>query len=408
MRNRPAGPGVLPFVTMRATLAALAGIVAALSTSASAGAKGADLYALRYGAAMNLLVPYDPVRLVPSGPAIRLGQFSQSWSISGDRSRLVVAAGGRLSRERGATLRFVDLVARRVLSTVTLPGEARRVAATTWVRGRVLAVAAGADAMTVYAVDPARGAVTARTDVDGALMTGERTRGGLALLLTRPDEIGPATIAVVDGAARVRTVQLDRITAGLVAADARTTVRRPGLAVSPAGDRAYVFGAGEPAAVINLRTLAVRYSTQRTTAVARKLGRGSVRVAASLPDGRIVVAGYGFGRAGSTFLRVVDPRTWESRALRGGPWFRVGGGVVFARGLRGTGLRIIRPDGSVAELFAGRSVGDVFVVGPRAFVTFYGKNQRAAVIEFGSLRIVRQTVPAHPLVGRGQAIVGLY
>jgi len=46
------------------------------------------------------------------------------------------------------------------------------------------------------------------------------------------------------------------------------------------------------------------------------------------------------------------------------------------------------------------------VVGPRAFVTFFGTKQKAAVIELGTGRVVRHTVPAHPLVGAGQPIVG--
>ena len=69
------------------------------------------------------------------------------------------------------------------------------------------------------------------------------------------------------------------------------------------------------------------------------------------------------------------------------------------------GLRILKPSGSTIELFHGRSVGNVYVVGRRAVVTFFGTNQKAAVVDLDNGRLVRQTVPAHPLVGDGQPIL---
>jgi hypothetical protein len=39
-------------------------------------------------------------------------------------------------------------------------------------------------------------------------------------------------------------------------------------------------------------------------------------------------------------------------------------------------------------------------------VTFFGRNQSAAVVELGGGHVVRRAVPARLLVGRGQAIVG--
>ena len=66
--------------------------------------------------------------------------------------------------------------------------------------------------------------------------------------------------------------------------------------------------------------------------------------------------------------------------------------------------KILKPSGVAIELFPGRSVGNVFVVGPGAFVTFFGTKQKAAVIVLGTGRVIRQTVPAHPLIGAGQPI----
>lgn len=389
---------------------ALAGVLLAFVAASPASGKVGDLYALRYGARMNLLVPYDPVRLVPSGPAIRLGHFARAWSMSPDRSRFVAAAGWRPARGAPAALRFVNLASGRTEGTLTLPGERRSVTATAWVRGRVLVVVSGSDSTTVYSTDPDTRLVVSQVELPGVVVVvGERIRTGIVLLLATPGLIGPATVAVVDQSPRVRTVLLDRVSIGMTVtgtgSERRTTIRRPGLAVVPFGNRAFVFGADEPMAAIDLRTLAVRYPPLRTVAAAAKRGDGSVRTAAALPDGRVVVSGYDFGVAGSTVLQLVDPQDWSIRALApASSWFRVGGGMVFTHGTRGTGLRILKPSGAVIELFPRLSVADVQVVGPRALVTF-GAKQKAAVVELGTGRVVRQTVPAHPLIGAGQPIL---
>jgi hypothetical protein len=410
MRQRSGGD-VVRFVSLMTRMLALAGVLSALVCASAASGKPGALYALRYGAKMNVLVPYDPVRLLPSGTAIRTGRFAQAWSVSPDRSRFVAAAGRRASKGEPAALRFVDLAHGRVEGTLSLPGEFRRVTGTAWVRGRVLAVVSGSDSTTVYSIDPDKRLVVGEVEFPGAVVLGERARNGVVLLLAMPDVIGPATVAVVDQSPRVRTVVLDRITAGITVSgtgsERRSTLRRPALALAPSGERAYVVGAHEPAAAVELRTLTIRYSALRLLAAADKYGVGSMRTAATLPDGRLVVSGFDLGTAGSTFLKLVDPKNWSSRAVAGGPWFQVGGGMVFTHGSRGTGLRILKPSGAVVELFRGRSVGSVSVVGPRALVTFFGAKQKAAVIELGTARVVRQTVPAHPLIGSGQPIIGI-
>jgi hypothetical protein len=387
-------------------------VLAALAGASPASGRDGDLYALRYGAKMSLLVPYDPVALVPSGRAIRLGTFAQAWSISPDRSRFVAAAGWRVTRGQPAALRFVDLARGRIEGTLTLPGELRRIAATAWVGGRVLAIATGSSSSTVYSIDPATRTVVRKAELDGALVLGDRSPNGVVLLLGERDRIGPATLALIDRTSRVRTVALGRITVGTEASGKGETysakVRRPGLALSPDGGRAYVFSAGEPAAAVDLRTLAVHYSPVRFPTAAAKRAEGQVRIAASLPDGRVVVAGYAFTAPGPTFLRIVDPADWSSRTLtRESPWFRVGGGMVFAPGARGRGLRMWTPSGSVVELFRTGSVSSVYVVGSQAFVTFFGRGVKAAVVDLEAGRVTRHAVPGHPLVASGQSIVGL-
>ncbi len=396
-------------VMVMARMLALGVVLLALVGASPASGKLGSLYAFRYGAKMNVLVPYDPVRLVPSGPVIRMGHFGQAWSISPDRSHLVAAAGWRVQGEPTA-LSFVDLLTGRVEGTLSLPGEFRRVTATAWIRGRVLVVVSGARSTTAYSVDPKRRVTISKVEFPGTVLLGERAPSGVVLLLAQPDGIGPVTLAVVDQSPRVRTVLLDKITAGTTSTgtdrERHMTVRRPALALSPSLRRAYVLGAREPAASIDLRTLAVRYSPQRLMAAATKQVSGSVRTAATLPDGRIVVTGSDYG-VRNTGISLIDPKDWSRRVLDStASWFRVAGGLVFARGEGNVGLRILQPSGAPVELFRTGSVGNVFVVGPRAFVTFFGTDVKAAVVELDTHRVVRHTVPAYPLIGAGQPIVG--
>jgi hypothetical protein len=391
----------------------VAAAVVVLAGAAPAGGKVDELYALRYGAKMNLLVPYDPVRLVPSGSPIRLGQFGHAWSISPDRQRLAAAAGVRRKGEPTA-IRFIDLGSRRIEGTVTLPGEFSRVTATAWIRGRVLVVVSASSATRVYAVDPDRLVTISQIEFPGTVVLGERAQNSLVLLLAAPNRIGPATIAVVDQSPRVRTVVLDKIAIGTTTtgdgAERRMTIRRPALAIGPSRQRAFVIGAGEPPAAIDLRTLSVRYAPVRLTTASDKQVEGSVRTAETLPDGRIVVGASDYGatpaeNTGGVWL--IDPKDWSRRVLSTKwTWFRVAGGLIFARGETGVGLRIIQPSGSTRELFRTGSVARVTVVGPRAFVTFFGTNIKAAVVELGTGRVVRHPIPAYPLVGAGQPITG--
>ena len=48
----------------------------------------------------------------------------------------------------------------------------------------------------------------------------------------------------------------------------------------------------------------------------------------------------------------------------------------------------------------------MLLLAPRAFVTFFGTNVKAAVVELGTGRVVRHPVPAYPLIGAGEPING--
>src|SRR4029434_840349 len=92
-----------------------------------------------------------------------------------------------------AALRFVNLAGGQIEGTMSLPREQRRVTATAWVRGRVLAIVSGSGSTTVYAVDPDEHTVVSHVEIPGAVVLGERTASSVVLLLARPGAIGPAT-----------------------------------------------------------------------------------------------------------------------------------------------------------------------------------------------------------------------
>ena len=285
-----------------------------------------------------------------------MGQFGHAWSISPDRQRLVAAAGVRREGEPTA-VRFVDLASRRVEGTVTLPGEFGRVTATAWNRGRVLVVVSrrvrpGCTQSTRTAAcrSPSLSFPALSCSASGRRARPRRCSPHLT------ESAPPPSLSSIRRP-RVRTVVLEKIAVGTTTsgdgAERRLTIRRPALTLGPSGQRAFVIGAGEPPAAVDLRTLSVRYAPVRLPAAANKQVEGSIRTADTLPDGRIVVGAnvYGATAAENTAgLCSSTPRDWSRRVLSPKwSWFRVDGGLIFARGESGVGLRIIQPSGATRE-----------------------------------------------------------
>ena len=108
-------------------------------------------------------------------------------------------------------------------------------------------------------VDAARHRVLARRPLPGSPFAYAQAAGRAVLLTTPWRGMGAARLSVVSAAGRLRSVRLAKIEAfGCCPAGTGPgqylRQRQPGLAVDPAGDRAFVVGAGEPIAVVDLRT----------------------------------------------------------------------------------------------------------------------------------------------------------
>jgi hypothetical protein len=167
-------------------------------------------------------------------------------------------------------VQVVDLGAMRSLGTVEV-GTAATLDASAWLGPRRVAailgdIAGPSDRVEVVILDPVARRVLSRRSVAGQLSAVGHLPGGLVLLFTPAQGIGPARLAVVTGRGTVRAVTLGRISAGFKAPkvegpDAVGHQRIAGLAVDPAGRRAFVVAPGAPVAEVGLDDLRVAYHT---------------------------------------------------------------------------------------------------------------------------------------------------
>ncbi len=381
--------------------------------STSAGGPG-PLYGLVAGDGQAALTHVDPLNLQPTGVRVPLGVFSRAWSFSADRTRLVVASSHNSTLGRPSALRFVDLGRMRRDGALVLAGETDRIAGTAWTGGRVLALVVGERTAHAVAVDPDSRRVVGRVALEGTVRGGAATAGGLVLLLSPRERIGPARLAVVDSRLRVRSAVLERISAGWETHGSgeayRVRAQVPALAV--ADGYAYVLGAGgEPSAAIDLTTLAVTYREERLLARAAKPAKQidqKARFAAWLGDGLLAVGRQDLDtveRSAANGVSVLDVRDWSLRTLDAqASSFAAGGGLVFIFAQR-TGLRAFGPDGRERfSALADWQVGEVQVFGRRALVRMAGSVVAdVAVLDLDTGRVVRKGRERPPVLPLGSA-----
>jgi len=207
------------------------------------------------------LARLDPATLRPlPGRQVKLDVNMVGWSVSPDRSLALVGDGN----ETGL-VQVVDLGAMRLLRTIPVELGGSTLASA-WLGARRVAVAVTdpAGPLQVAVLDPVAGRVLARHRVAGEVGAVGHLPGGMVLLLTPAQAIGPARLAVVSRQGTVRTVTLDRVSAGfrppkVEGPDAVGRQRGAGLAVDPAGRRAFVVAPGGPVAEVGLDDLRVGY-----------------------------------------------------------------------------------------------------------------------------------------------------
>lgn len=214
-----------------------------------------------------------------------------------------------------------------------------------WPRGRTLYALAGdcCDAgLTLDTVDTATKKVVARTTIDGPALDVARSSDGLVLLAAPDNAIGPARLIAIGPDGSVRSLQLPRILAGThfdqSSRDPIGSTRRPGLAVDPANDVAYLVDQDDLVAEIRLDDLRVAYHRLGSGSLLDRIAgwltppaqakglNGPTLTARWLGDGLLAVTGTDYSASrkhdgSGTFsaapagLRIVDTQDWSVRTL---------------------------------------------------------------------------------------------
>jgi hypothetical protein len=216
--------------------------------------------------------------------------------------------------------------------------------ATAWAGpSRVLAVVlpegcCGARDTVVVGVDASERRLLWRRTLGGSLQAGARFGRSLVLVLGPLGRgIGPSRLVVVGPDGRIRSARLAEIRSGSEWSETGAgfvgRTWNPGLAVDPAGARAFVVQAGAPVAAVDLRTLRVRYhalsepvALRLEPTAAAKAEEGPTRQALWLGDGLLAVAGRDSHRSVDARgreaqwdtpagLKLIDTRSWSVKTI---------------------------------------------------------------------------------------------
>jgi hypothetical protein len=281
------------------------------------------------------LARLDPRTLRPlSGGRLKLTGSWPMTAVAPNRSTAV------LGSEAG-DLTVIDLVHLRQLGAVKtdLPGAA--IFGWSWVgRSRLLLIDTSQQAVTeVLAVDVNARRPVRRQRLNGVVQGYARLPRGLALLVTRANEIGRARLVVSDANAGLRTVSLAEINAGFKQLDdtdgsgPRMEQAVPGIAADPTGRRVYVVPGNGPVAEVELASLEVTYHRLgRSASPWQRLARwwappaeakilsGPSRSALWLGDGQLAVTGFDGSAKGHHMeipsgLELIDTASWTVRQV---------------------------------------------------------------------------------------------
>jgi DNA-binding beta-propeller fold protein YncE len=353
-------------------------------------------------------------RPVPMGGGPGLSAFSP------DRTMLALGGGS------GATLRLVDLRRMQRVGGFLHLGGRGFVTALSWPeRGRILALVQG-ESPRVVIFDPEQRRVVSVRPMAGAISALHPFAGGFVVLVAPADRIGPASLALVSRDGVIRSIPLASVRAGGERFDdgGEPGMRnlRPGLAVDPAGHRAFVVSPGERVTEIDLRTLAVsEHKTSRPrslfgrlrawiepTAQAKSI-EGQVR-GARWYGGRLIVSGTDYHGlrdnrlvATSQGVKAIDVDEWSVRTLDDtASWFSVVAGRLLVYGApygsqTGTGLDAYDASGKLAFLLFGtRHVAYVQTAGRYAYVSTRNSS-RHEIVDVASGRVLRTVRTKGPL-----------
>jgi hypothetical protein len=318
---------------------------------AAAPASSRTLLALRSGGGTRELLHVDARTLAPvDDRTVVLQTGSGVVSLSPDGTRVALANGGDVT--------LVDTVHMEKVGTLRITSAAEITQLVWPTAGRLFALAANE----IVVVDPTDRSVVARVPVTGGNSTVVPLPEGIAYLAWSYSGINPSRIVLVRLDGSTRSVTVDRIRAGIrwhrVRGVQVAEISQPGLTADPARGIAYLVGARNLLAEIDLSTLSVTYHTLAPTSSRRlarveKLLNGPTRFARWLGDGRLAIAGTNASTKvlknksvqetwTPTGVAVVDLHSWRSQVIDpAADWFILGDGALVtstARVVRGFGL----------------------------------------------------------------------
>jgi len=416
--------GLFRLIAMRRLLFLVAMLLVPLAASvpvcASATARQPILATLDTASTSRLFY-VDPVSLRPIG-ARSLG-LDFHW---GDFTRSPEGALLVLSSNDAPELRFVRLPGMRFVGSMTFTdGQFVRLVA--WPSPHLLLALLDSSPERVLAIDPSTRKVLWRRSVDGTVVDIQAAPGRVVVLAAPANKIGPARIVVIGTGGSVRSVVLERVLAGFHhkqgSQDFIAKNRTPGLAIDPAGERAYVVGADEPVAQIGLASMRVRY--HGGLRVPAKAVSGPLRQATWLGNGMLAVSGTDSSIStdaqgnvkqdtAPAGLLLINTHSWTSRSLQpnaeatitaGSSLLAYRSGYDSATKTRaGSGLTIYSLDGTPrVHLLAHTSIDWVQSQGGLAYVWLTNPNGLAdhvVVIDPGSGRILARETRSITLLTR--------
>lgn len=344
-----------------AWLAALAALAAAVPASGGGG----TLYGLLGSQADGRLVRVHPSTLRTLGPALRVGTFTAERALSPDGRTIAL-----VSQER-PVVRFVDLARMRVLGDARLADEGE-VHTLRWTERGLVAVVDPPRGSKLVWLDPERRQVTRVLRYRGELADFRLASGRIVVLEWPAGRVGPVRLNVVDADGRARSIRVDRISGGWARRGKDILrVAEPGLAVDPAGERAWLADADGEICEVTLDSLAVRCNAVRVLAkVGTPWSRRQLKLVA---EDTLALSGWEKPEAGpraarSIGLWLVDTGTWRRRLVdRGIDSFRFAGGVVV--GVRRNGVTAYDPTGALRYRIEEKlQLGVISTAGPYLYV----------------------------------------
>jgi hypothetical protein len=389
-------------------------LAAVLLTTAQAAAKGPTAPRTVYGIASHdrqtSFVELDARTLRPVSRPVVLGTPARYLGRSpGAGARAAFAVG-----ESGARIVFVDVAKMKREGAVTLPCAVS--GAITWDVANRLVTTCGSGASSVLVVEPVTRKLRSRTPLRGTLTEVRAANGVLAGLLAPLDGIGPARLAVADSSARVRTIALAGVSAGMQVVDpqhSRFRTESPALALSRSGDRAVVVPAVGSVVEIDLArldTVAHAVTPAPTLARASKELEGSVRHAVWTWSGTVAVSGWD-GIPGETHatraagVTLIDVTRWTSRQIGVGSnvasngWSVLGWSSIWETSTQravGNGLTGYSADGAERfHLFGDEAVSVATVAGTYAYLASPDL-KRYRIVDTESGKVIGNVQTARP------------